>query len=138
MMNRVVACTRPAPPQRPIWNASGIDNVQITIAETVGLEDRASYYDGAGALRDMVANHMLQLLALIAPADPSGLLAPLLDDPDPDVRFAAARAIGSSSTINTRICMLTGMARPLPVVAEFRGEQCPCAGRMGDFVTGGE
>ena len=55
----------------PIWNARGIDNVQITIAETVGLEERAGYYDGAGALRDMVANHMLQLLALVAMEPPA-------------------------------------------------------------------
>ena len=55
----------------PVWNARGIDNVQITIAETVGLEDRAGYYDGAGALRDMVANHMLQLLALVAMEPPA-------------------------------------------------------------------
>ena len=55
----------------PVWNAQGIDNVQITIAETVGLEERAGYYDGAGALRDMVANHMLQLLALIAMEPPA-------------------------------------------------------------------
>ena len=55
----------------PVWNAQGIDNVQITISETVGLEDRAGYYDGAGALRDMVANHMLQLLALIAMEPPA-------------------------------------------------------------------
>ncbi|TPG53920.1 glucose-6-phosphate dehydrogenase [Sphingomonas glacialis] len=55
----------------PIWNARGIDNVQITISETVGLEERAAYYDGAGALRDMVANHMLQLLALIAMEPPA-------------------------------------------------------------------
>jgi glucose-6-phosphate 1-dehydrogenase len=55
----------------PVWNARGIDNVQITISETVGLEDRAGYYEGAGALRDMVTNHMLQLLALIAMEPPA-------------------------------------------------------------------
>lgn len=55
----------------PVWNARGIDNVQITVSETVGLEERAAYYDGAGALRDMVANHMLQLLALIAMEPPA-------------------------------------------------------------------
>ena len=55
----------------PIWNARGIDNVQITIAETVGLEERAGYYDTAGALRDMVANHILQLVALIAMEPPA-------------------------------------------------------------------
>jgi glucose-6-phosphate 1-dehydrogenase len=55
----------------PVWNAQGIDNIQITIAETVGLEDRAGYYDTAGALRDMVANHILQLVALIAMEPPA-------------------------------------------------------------------
>ncbi len=55
----------------PVWNARGIDNVQITIAETVGLEERAGYYDTAGALRDMVANHILQLLAMVAMEPPA-------------------------------------------------------------------
>jgi glucose-6-phosphate 1-dehydrogenase len=55
----------------PVWNARGIDNVQITISETVGLEERAGYYEGTGALRDMVQNHMLQLLALIAMEPPA-------------------------------------------------------------------
>ncbi|MEG3173104.1 glucose-6-phosphate dehydrogenase [Sphingomonas sp. ZB1N12] len=55
----------------PVWNAQGIDNVQITISETVGLEERAGYYESAGALRDMVQNHMLQLLALIAMEPPA-------------------------------------------------------------------
>ncbi|MCH4892480.1 glucose-6-phosphate dehydrogenase [Sphingomonas sp. SFZ2018-12] len=55
----------------PSWNARGIDHVQITISETVGLEGRAGYYDGSGALRDMVQNHMLQLLALIAMEPPA-------------------------------------------------------------------
>src|SRR3546814_4225549 len=48
----------------PIWNARGIEHVQITVSETVGLEGRAGFYDDTGALRDMVQNHMLQLLAL--------------------------------------------------------------------------
>jgi glucose-6-phosphate 1-dehydrogenase len=55
----------------PVWNARGIDNVQITIAETVGLEERAGYYETAGAMRDMVQNHILQLLALIAMEPPA-------------------------------------------------------------------
>ncbi len=55
----------------PLWNAAGIDHVQISIAETVGLEGRTGYYDGMGALRDMVQNHMLQLLALVAMEPPA-------------------------------------------------------------------
>ena len=54
----------------PLWNAQAIDHVQITVGETVGLESRADFYDNAGALRDMVQNHMLQLLALVAMEPP--------------------------------------------------------------------
>ncbi|MGI4879758.1 MAG: glucose-6-phosphate dehydrogenase [Janthinobacterium lividum] len=54
----------------PLWNAAGIDHVQITVSETVGLESRGDYYDGMGALRDMVQNHMLQLVALVAMEPP--------------------------------------------------------------------
>ncbi len=55
----------------PLWNSAHIDHVQISVAETVGLEGRTGYYDGAGALRDMVQNHMLQLLALVAMEPPA-------------------------------------------------------------------
>ncbi len=54
----------------PIWNRRYIDHVQITAAETVGVERRAAYYEGAGALRDMVQNHLMQLLALVAMEPP--------------------------------------------------------------------
>jgi len=54
----------------PVWNRSYIDGVQITIAETIGVEHRASYYDRAGALRDIFQNHMLQMLALVAMEPP--------------------------------------------------------------------
>jgi len=55
----------------PLWNASGVDHIQITVSETVGLEGRGGFYDDAGALRDMVQNHMLQLLALVAMEPPA-------------------------------------------------------------------
>ena len=65
----------------PLWNAAHIDHFQITIAETVGLEARAGYYDGAGALRDMVQNHMLQLVALLAMEPPTNYDAiPIQDE----------------------------------------------------------
>ena len=54
----------------PLWNSAHIDHVQITVAESIGLEERGAYYDGTGALRDMVQNHMLQLLALVAMETP--------------------------------------------------------------------
>ena len=54
----------------PIWNRNFIDHVQITIAESTGVEHRASYYDKSGALRDMFQNHMLQMLALVAMESP--------------------------------------------------------------------
>ncbi len=58
------------------WNADNIENIQITVAESLGVEQRAGYYDGTGALLDMVQNHLLQLLCLIAMEPPATL------DPD--------------------------------------------------------
>jgi glucose-6-phosphate 1-dehydrogenase len=64
----------------PVWNRNYIDNVQITAAEDIGIEGRAGYYEGAGALRDLVQNHMLQLLALLAMEPPTAFEANRLRD----------------------------------------------------------
>lgn len=59
----------------PLWNGKYVDNVQVTVAETVGVEQRAGYFDHAGELRDMVQSHALQMLALIAMEPPNTLSA---------------------------------------------------------------
>jgi glucose-6-phosphate 1-dehydrogenase len=54
----------------PVWNRRYMDHVQVTVAETVGVEERGGYYDQAGALRDMVPNHLFQLISLVAMEPP--------------------------------------------------------------------
>jgi glucose-6-phosphate 1-dehydrogenase len=57
----------------PLWNRNYIDHVQITVAETIGVEGRGDFYEEAGAVRDMIQNHLLQLLALVAKEPPNSL-----------------------------------------------------------------
>ncbi|WP_199553620.1 glucose-6-phosphate dehydrogenase [Sandaracinobacteroides hominis] len=82
----------------PLWRSDAIANVQITVAETVGLEGRVDFYDGAGALRDMVQNHMLQLLALVAMEPPSHFTATAVRDEKVKV-LNALRPIDSSTAV---------------------------------------
>src|SRR5205814_5604880 len=55
----------------PIWNRQYVDHIQITVAETIGVGERAGYYEQAGAMRDIVQNHLLQLLALVSMEPPA-------------------------------------------------------------------
>ena len=59
----------------PLWNRQQIDHIQFTVAESVGVEGRGAYYDGAGALRDMIQNHMFQMLAYLCMEPPSSFRA---------------------------------------------------------------
>jgi glucose-6-phosphate 1-dehydrogenase len=64
----------------PLWNNKYIDNIQITASETVGVEDRAAYYESAGALRDMVQNHLLQMVMMVCMEPPSRLVNEAIRD----------------------------------------------------------
>jgi glucose-6-phosphate 1-dehydrogenase len=82
----------------PVWNSAHIDHVQITVAETLGVEGRAGYYDTAGALRDMVQNHMLQLLCLVAMEPPTSTAANALRDEKLKVLKALKPVTGDAVT----------------------------------------
>ena len=82
----------------PLWNAGSIDHVQITVGETVGLEGRVAFYDDAGAIRDMVQNHMLQLLALVAMEPPGSFDATAVRDEKVKV-LRALRPVGKDETV---------------------------------------
>jgi glucose-6-phosphate 1-dehydrogenase len=79
----------------PLWNKFSVEHVQITVAETIGVEGRWSYYNDYGALRDMVQNHVLQLLCLVAMEPPASL------DPD-SVRNEKVKVLRSLRVIDGR------------------------------------
>jgi glucose-6-phosphate 1-dehydrogenase len=81
----------------PIWNRRYIDHVQITVAETVGVERRGGYYDQAGALRDMVPNHLLQLVSLTAMEPPNSFAAAA-------VRNEKAKVVGAIQPLDPDEC----------------------------------
>jgi glucose-6-phosphate 1-dehydrogenase len=98
-----------------VWDADSIAGVDIVYDETLGLEGRAGYYDTAGALRDMLQNHLLQLLALVAMEPPASFDAAVLQAARADVlravRPPAAPATGSA---RSRYTAGTVAGRPLP------------------------
>jgi glucose-6-phosphate 1-dehydrogenase len=92
----------------PLWNNAHIDHVQITVAESIGVEGRGDYYDKAGALRDMVQNHLLQLLCLVAMEPPTRLEA----DPVRDEKLKVLRALTPIEGDDVAIKTVRGQYRP--------------------------
>ncbi len=93
----------------PIWKRDNIDHVQITAAETVGVEQRGKFYEGTGALRDMVPNHMFQLLSMVAMEAPTSFDADAVrtregqgDRGDPSAGPASGRARRGARAIPRR------------------------------------
>jgi glucose-6-phosphate 1-dehydrogenase len=110
----------------PLWNSAHIDHVQITVAETIGLEDRGDYYDQAGALRDMVQNHMLQLLALVAMEPPTDFNATAVRDE----KVKVLRALRPITAADVEANTVTGQygrgaidGEPVPGYAEEIGRE---------------
>ncbi len=111
----------------PLWNRNYIDHIQITHSETMGIANRADYYDGAGALRDMLQSHLMQLLTLVAMEPPVGMDAESLRDekvkvlksirpiPQKAVNAHAFRAQYAAGTID---------GKPVPGYIEEPGVPC--------------
>ncbi|WP_191601061.1 glucose-6-phosphate dehydrogenase [Marinomonas algicola] len=86
----------------PLWDSAHIDNIQITVSETVGVEGRWGYYDKAGALRDMVQNHLIQLLCLVAMEPPSRMDSDSVRDEKIKV-LKALRPISGANAYNKTV-----------------------------------
>jgi glucose-6-phosphate 1-dehydrogenase len=98
----------------PLWNRTAIDHVQITVAEDLGIGHRAGYYDRAGALRDVIQNHALQLLSLVAMEPPASFDADL-------VRDEKAKALHAVRPLDPR----TDVARGQYAAGWLGGERVP-------------
>ena len=82
----------------PVWNRNYVRSVQITMSETIGVEGRGSFYDGVGAIRDVMQNHLLQVLSLVAMEPPVGPESSFLQDEKAKV-FAAMRSIDPTALV---------------------------------------
>ena len=112
----------------PLWNNAHVDHVQITVAETLGVEGRGAYYDDSGAMRDMVQNHMLQLLCLVAMEPPFSLQADALRDE----KLKVLKSLTPIDASNASAATVRGQYR-----AGF-AEGAPAPSYLQDIERGGE
>ncbi len=103
-----------------LWNRDRVEHVQITVAEDVGVEGRADYYEQAGALRDMVQNHLTQLLTLVAMEVPSAFEADAIRDEKVKV-LRSIRPIGRDEVVFGQYVAGTVGGRPVPGYREEPG-----------------
>jgi glucose-6-phosphate 1-dehydrogenase len=92
----------------PVWNRSYVDHVQITVAESIGVEGRGSFYEETGASRDILQNHLLQLMTLVAMEPPSSFQADALRDQ----KLAVLRAIAAPDAEDVRRDIVRGQYGP--------------------------
>src|SRR6478752_723954 len=104
----------------PIWNRDRIDHVQITVAETVGVEHRAKFYEVTGALRDMVPNHVFQLLAMVAMEPPAGFDARSVRNRKADV-FAAMASLTEEDAVRGQYGPGTVLGQAVPAYRQEPG-----------------
>ena len=109
----------------PVWSREYIDHVQITVAEELGVEGRAEYYDKSGALRDMVQNHLLQLLCLVALESPNSMDADAIRTEKLKV-LSALRRVGpmdvASKTVRGQYRAGLVDGKPAPAYADEVGK----------------
>ncbi len=95
----------------PIWNRDRIDHVQITVAETVGVERRGKFYEATGALRDMVPNHVFTLLSMVAMEPPAGFDAAAIRSKKAEV-FAAMPTLTPAQAVRGQYAAGTVLGKP--------------------------
>ena len=134
----------------PLWNRNYIDHVEITVGEEIGIGDRGGYYDGSGALRDMVQNHLLQVLCMVAMEPPINFEAREIRDKKSEVLRAVrpyredqvekfvvrgqyGKRKGKRRTEKRKVCLKTQQRRPL---SQWNSILITGAGMASPFTSG--
>lgn len=120
----------------PIWNRNYIDHIQFTVAEDLVLEGRVGYYDAAGALRDIVQNHCLQLLCLVTMEPPTSLDAEAIRDPKVNVlKSIRPQSPGDVLTHTARGQYLGGSIGGRPIIGYLEEEAIPPDSKTETYVA---